>query len=244
MRERRHVVVFLRAPQLGRVKRRLARDIGAVAALAFYRATATRLIRVLARDRRWRCHLAVTPDRRASWPRPWRRGRVAAQGQGDLGRRMARVFRRLPPGPAVIVGADIPGLGARHVAAAFAALGGHDVGVRAGRRWRLLADRPGAAAAGAAGDLRRCTLVESGCARGHAREPAAPDAHGRARRPGRHRRWRRLSPPSHAPAARCSCRRGISSTRLHGRWRLSSWWRMMSSQPSRQAPGEPGRAKR
>lgn len=127
MRPRRHVVVFLRAPRLGRVKRRLARGIGAVAALAFYRATATRLVRILARDPRWHCHLAVTPDRRAPLPPPWRRARVMAQGPGDLGRRMARAFRHLPPGPAVIVGSDIPDLAAGHVAAAFAALGRCDV---------------------------------------------------------------------------------------------------------------------
>lgn len=49
-----------------------------------------------------------------------------AQGQGDLGHRMGRLFRDLPPGPVVIVGADIPGIGAAQVAAAFAALGRHD----------------------------------------------------------------------------------------------------------------------
>jgi uncharacterized protein len=128
MAERRHVVVFARAPQLGRVKRRLARGIGAAAALVFYRATATRLIRALARDRRWRCHVAVTPDRRAPPPPPaWRHAHVMAQGPGDLGHRMARAFRALPPGPAVIVGSDIPDLAPRHVAAAFAALGHADV---------------------------------------------------------------------------------------------------------------------
>jgi rSAM/selenodomain-associated transferase 1 len=122
----RLVVVFLRAPRLGRVKRRLARGIGDLAALAFHRATATRLLRDLARDRRWRVHVAVTPDRRAFLPRAWRVGERRGQGGGDLGRRMARAFTRLPPGPAVLVGADIPELGPRHVAAAFAALGTHD----------------------------------------------------------------------------------------------------------------------
>ena len=36
---------------------------------------------------------------------------------------MGRIFRGLPPGPAVIVGSDVPDLSARHVAAAFRALG-------------------------------------------------------------------------------------------------------------------------
>ncbi len=39
---------------------------------------------------------------------------------------MGSLFRDLPPGPVVIVGADIPGIERRHIAAAFAALGRHD----------------------------------------------------------------------------------------------------------------------
>ncbi len=37
---------------------------------------------------------------------------------------MARVFTLLPPGPAVIIGSDIPDLGPAHIEAAFRALGG------------------------------------------------------------------------------------------------------------------------
>ncbi|HXZ03028.1 MAG TPA: TIGR04282 family arsenosugar biosynthesis glycosyltransferase [Stellaceae bacterium] len=121
MRPRRHVVVFLRAPRLG-VKSRLAAGIGGLSALRFYRETSARLLRLLAGDRRWRLELWVTPDRaaRARWPvHAPRRG----QGGGDLGRRMARVFALLPPGPAVIVGSDIPALRPAHVAAAFGVLG-------------------------------------------------------------------------------------------------------------------------
>lgn len=51
---------------------------------------------------------------------------VISQGPGDLGARMARVFQSLPPGPALIVGTDIPALTTRHVARAFAALDGAD----------------------------------------------------------------------------------------------------------------------
>src|SRR6516225_3588732 len=57
------VVVFARAPRLGAVKRRLARDIGDRAALHFHRSTMIRLLRALAADRRFRTVLAVTPDR-------------------------------------------------------------------------------------------------------------------------------------------------------------------------------------
>ena len=122
----RHLVVFLRAPRLGRVKSRLAAGIGALAALRFYRLATTQLLRRLARDRRWRCHVWITPDSAARHP-AWRvAARWQGQGGGDLGRRMARVFRALPPGPAVIIGSDIPAIHAAHIAAAFRALGSHE----------------------------------------------------------------------------------------------------------------------
>jgi rSAM/selenodomain-associated transferase 1 len=114
-----------RAPRLGAVKRRLARDVGDLAAWRFYRHTLAAQLRRLGGDRRWQCWLAVTPDRavHAPWPAEWR---TVAQGRGDLGSRMARVFRNLPPGPVVMVGSDSPGLRPAHIARAFACLGGDD----------------------------------------------------------------------------------------------------------------------
>ena len=47
-----------------------------------------------------------------------------------------------------------------------------------------------------------------------------------------------------AAGFRCSCSRGISSTRLQGRCRLSSWNTRMSSQASFTAPVLPGSANR
>lgn len=123
MRFANRLVIFARQPRLGTGKRRLARDIGAGAALSFQRAMLARTLRRLARDRRWITYIAVTPDR----SRPWPAGTpVLAQGGGDLGARMARAARGLPPGPVVIVGCDIPGLTAAHVAAAFSKLGAYD----------------------------------------------------------------------------------------------------------------------
>jgi len=125
-RPARHLVVFVKAPRRGQVKSRLAAGIGAGAALRFYRLTSALALQRLARDRRWRTCLAATPSRdvrAAFWPSGLRR---LDQGSGDLGRRMARAFAALPPGPAVIVGSDIPELEASHVAAAFRALGRHD----------------------------------------------------------------------------------------------------------------------
>ncbi len=125
---RRHLVLFVRAPQLGRGKRRLARAIGDVAALRFERMMMARLLRRLGRDRRWRLHIAVTPDRACTALR--RRLPAAAvtpQGIGDLVARMSRALSAPPPGPVVLVGGDIPALDARHIAAAFRLLGKCDL---------------------------------------------------------------------------------------------------------------------
>jgi rSAM/selenodomain-associated transferase 1 len=125
---RRHLVVFARAPALGSGKRRLARDIGDLAALRFERLMLARLLRRLGRDRRWHLHLAVTLDRALHRKRLWPRGiPITGQGRGDLGERMRRALAACPPGPALLIGTDIPALGPRHIAEAFRLLGQHDL---------------------------------------------------------------------------------------------------------------------
>jgi uncharacterized protein len=118
---RRTLIIFARAPRLGGGKSRLARDIGAVAALRFERLMLARALRRFGRDRRWRLRLAITPDREA--------GLLGAmpQGRGDLGERMRRAMAACSPGPAVLIGSDIPALTAAHIAEAFALLGRHDI---------------------------------------------------------------------------------------------------------------------
>ncbi len=127
----RHLVIYAKEPRLGAVKSRLARDIGAAAALRFYEDTLRALVARVARDVPWRCWLAVTPDSfaraaRRQWRFLPREIGVIGQGRGDLGARMARSFASLPPGPAVLIGSDIPAIDRAHIAAAFAALGRHD----------------------------------------------------------------------------------------------------------------------
>lgn len=121
------LVLFARVPRLGRGKNRLARDIGASAALRFERGMLAMLLRRLGRDRRWRLVLALTPEREAGIGRLPHGVRRIDQGAGDLGARMERFLAAAPPGPVVLVGADIPGLAARHVAEAFRLLGRHDL---------------------------------------------------------------------------------------------------------------------
>lgn len=129
VRSRQTLVLFLKEPRLGRVKRRLAAAIGMGKALSFYRRSAARAL-ALSRDKRWRTVVAVTPDR-AAFGAALRalgcRARMIPQGRGDLGRRMARAFRRLAPAPTIIVGGDIPEMTASHIAAAFRALAANDV---------------------------------------------------------------------------------------------------------------------
>jgi uncharacterized protein len=115
------VVVFARAPRLGAVKRRLAREIGARAALRFHAATLTGLMRALVADRRYRTVLAITPDR-ARLRLPVRVTRIP-QGSGHLGVRMHRAFRRFPRCRVALIGSDVPDAAPTDVWAAFRALG-------------------------------------------------------------------------------------------------------------------------
>lgn len=120
------VIVFARAPRLGTVKRRLARGIGDRAALRFHAATLRNLLRGLARQRRFRTVIALTPDR-ARMRLPAGVGRIGqgpgGMGQSDLGRRMLHAFRRFPRGRVALVGCDIPELCTADLRAAFRALG-------------------------------------------------------------------------------------------------------------------------
>jgi rSAM/selenodomain-associated transferase 1 len=118
------VIVFARAPRLGAVKRRLAAEIGARAALRFHRGTLVALLRGLVAERRFVTLLAVTPDR-ARFPLPMPVPRTG-QGHGDLGARMSRAFARFPRRRVVLMGCDIPAAGAGDARAAFAALGRAD----------------------------------------------------------------------------------------------------------------------
>ena len=111
---------------MGRVKTRLAREIGSVQAAQFYRTTAAAVIARLSASTQWQTWLAVAPDGAtgsACWPADVpRRG----QGKGDLGQRMQRIMQWPGPGPIVIVGTDIPAIAPSDIAEAFRLLGRHD----------------------------------------------------------------------------------------------------------------------
>jgi len=128
MVERPSVFLMVKAPRPGRVKTRLAREIGDMDAARFYRHNTATVIRRL-RDPRWRLVLAVAPEAADSarwWPADLPR---VSQGKGDLGARMAHVFTQARPGPVLIVGSDIPCITAARIARAFRALRGADAAV-------------------------------------------------------------------------------------------------------------------
>ena len=205
---KRRLIVFARAPRLGQGKRRLAAGIGTLAAWRFQRWALARVLRRLARDRRWECWLAVTGGA-VRWPRGVRR---MTQCRGDLGRRMGRAMQTLGPGPVVLVGTDIPDIAPRHIQAAFRALGRHDAvfGPAAdGGFWLagLRGRQPGpfSNVRWSSRHALADTLANLGSRRDYALLEVLADIDDAA-----------------AYAGYFSCRRGINSTKLQGRKRLSS----------------------
>lgn len=145
------LVIMVKAPLMGRAKTRLARQVGAVEAMRFYRAACGTLLRRVGHDKRWHTVLAVDPPRalRAGfWPTGLPR---RPQMPGDLGARMVEQFRLAPHGPVILTGSDIPGVTAAQIAEAFALLRHNDavlgpaedggywlIGLRAGFRPRCI----------------------------------------------------------------------------------------------------------
>jgi glycosyltransferase A (GT-A) superfamily protein (DUF2064 family) len=99
------IILFARAPRLGCVKRRLAAGIGQIPALRFYRNSLRRIIRIL---RNFDSVIAVTPNGAAIRPHP----NLPIITQGHR--------------PVILIGADIPDLGAAELRAAAQALRHHD----------------------------------------------------------------------------------------------------------------------
>ncbi len=117
---------MVKEPRPGRVKTRLGRDIGMTTAAWWFRHQTRALLRRI-EDPRWETVIAVSPDVEGLQSRIWPAHLPRwAQGQGDLGDRMARMMGGAGGGPACVIGADIPGVERHHIADAFAALGDHD----------------------------------------------------------------------------------------------------------------------
>ena len=130
-----HLLIFAREPVLGRVKTRLAADIGPEAALAVYREllalTAAAVQTAAVPATVW---LAEAPhptadaaQPRPEWPGlPWH----VQPPAGQLGERMSYAFGEAfaaGAGRVVVIGTDCPGLTAAILQEAFAALATHDL---------------------------------------------------------------------------------------------------------------------
>ena len=150
------LVIMAKVPVAGRVKTRLARELGVATATRFARHATLAVLARMAHHPAWHTTVAIAPDNGIGW-RIWPRhvDRVP-QGHGGLGRRMQRIMQRTAPGPVVIIGTDVPGICtgpySRRVPSARPAR----CRVRPGHRRRLLAGRTETASARAQNFRRRC----------------------------------------------------------------------------------------
>lgn len=153
------LLVFARAPEKGRVKTRLAEDLGAETTLELYRRFVSRALSAArmwaeggacggGRREIWVC---FTPAEKKEMMENWlgREHTFLAQTGSGLGERMSRAlaeaFRR-GADRAVLVGSDIPDMGADHLAAAFEALDRTDLvwgPSLDGGYWLVGASKPG-----------------------------------------------------------------------------------------------------
>jgi rSAM/selenodomain-associated transferase 1 len=122
-------VLFAREPVPGRVKTRLAREIGTAAAASLYEAFLSDLAACLTSPARWDSVLAHAevdpgPYLLATFRPPWD---LVSQGNGTLGERLARaVVRARMEGrrDVLVAGSDTPTLTGEDLSEAFRALAG------------------------------------------------------------------------------------------------------------------------
>ncbi len=130
MKTRQATVVFVKTPVPGRVKTRLARDIGNEAACALYRRMTNHAIgQVVASGFPLVvCYDGVSDELPDDWRQPaWS---VIPQTGTDLGQRMAAAFCALFSDAVehvVLIGSDIPGIDAAYLHQAFSQLDDHDL---------------------------------------------------------------------------------------------------------------------
>jgi uncharacterized protein len=124
----KHLVIFAKEPRIGRVKTRLAREMGKVAAWRFYRSMVHNVTRKLNKKGPWKTWLAVSPDASARNRRLFNNPtvRLIAQGSGDLGQRMLSPAINLPHGAFLVIGTDVAGIRPHLIRKAFKVLGHHD----------------------------------------------------------------------------------------------------------------------
>lgn len=132
--EERAIVVFARAPQLGRVKTRLAATMGDARARSIYMELGEHAVKVALAAYPGAVVVHYTPADQADQLRAWLGAGVELREQcdGDLGCRMAAAIGETiaaGAGRVAVVGTDCPGLSAGAIHTAFAALDHADVAI-------------------------------------------------------------------------------------------------------------------
>jgi uncharacterized protein len=121
------VLIFVRAPRIGRVKTRLAADVGAEAALLVYRSLAEQVVRQARRLRGARIRVHYTPAGAEAEIRAWLGADLeyVVQAEGDLGTRLTAAFNQaFQEGfeRVVVVGSDVAELRAEHLERAIGSI--------------------------------------------------------------------------------------------------------------------------
>ena len=113
---RPRLVIFVKAPLIGKAKTRLAADIGRVEAWREYRAMTARILRQV-QSPKWDTVLAVTPAKWIDRMPLWDGLEQYAQVNGSLSPRLAQAFSG--KGKTVVIGSDSPQVTGRDIDLAF-----------------------------------------------------------------------------------------------------------------------------
>ena len=127
----RSLVIFATAPEKGRVKSRIAADLGPDVALTAYRTLAEHAVAAASHVDWCRKTIAYAPNGKADAMRDWFGDLFdyRAQGEGDLGRRMLAACERAFQDGAdrvILIGVDCPGVSESIISDAFARLDSAD----------------------------------------------------------------------------------------------------------------------
>ncbi len=128
---RKRVLLFVRAPQRGHVKTRLAKQLGADKTLALYRCFVEDIIATL-KTGSYQTSVFYTPADQGAVVQAWLGKDASCQPQTglDLGQRMQKAFANTYCGPveqAILIGSDFPDLDIGIIHEAFSALQKSDV---------------------------------------------------------------------------------------------------------------------
>ena len=113
------LVIMAKEPLPGRVKTRLATEVGSTEATWWFRHQLKKTIRTL-NDTRWDIIVSLSPDifvkRRNFWSPEIN---CIPQGRGNLGQKMRNIFKLFANRPICIIGGDIPGITRLEISEAF-----------------------------------------------------------------------------------------------------------------------------